>query len=93
MFQLYRFLKEDSKNIFNFFLAKIDNFIDSQLNYRVFFFSEFQILVFLGFFKIENKKKTNFEVTSNIKYVLKTGNPKERQDNIQFEEKTSPGQN
>ena len=30
------------------------------------------------FFKIENfKKNLNFEVTSNIKYVLKTGNPKE----------------
>ena len=42
---------------------KIDNFIDSKLNYRVFFW------LF--------KKKLNFEVTSNIKYVLKTGNPKE----------------
>ena len=78
MFYLFRSLKENSKNIFNFFLAKIDNFIDSQLNYRVFFFSEFQILVFFGFFKLKIKK-TNFEVTSNIKYVLKTGNPKERQ--------------
>ena len=32
---------------------------------------------FYGFLKIENKKTLNFEVTSNIKYVLKTGNPKE----------------
>jgi len=32
----------------------------------------------MGFFKIENLiKKPNFEVKSNIKYVLKTGNPKE----------------
>ena len=39
-------------------------------------FFRIQNLVF-GVFKIENLKKTNFEVTSNIKYVLKTGNPKE----------------
>ena len=44
------------------------------------FSSEIKILFFLSFLKIENLKKTNFEVTSNIKYVLKTGNPKEAQE-------------
>ena len=42
------------------------------------FSSEFKILFFLGFLKLKiKKKKLNFEVTSNIKYVFKTGNPKE----------------
>jgi len=47
------------------------------------FFSEFKIL-FFGVFKIENLKKTNFEVTSNM--FLKTGNPKEsaRKDKTTF---------
>jgi len=31
----------------------------------------------LGFLKLKILKTPNFEFTSNIKYVLKTGNPKE----------------
>ena len=40
-----------------------------------------QNLVFKGFLKLKIKKKLNFEVTSNITYVLKTGNPKESSGN------------
>ena len=61
-------------------------------------FFRIQNLVFFGL--IENRNP-NFEVTSNIKYVLKTGNPKEStgKDRTTFSlrkkalKKNSPGQN
>ena len=64
MFQVFRSLKGDSKNIFKFFLAnKIDHFIDSKLNYRVFFwFFPNSKSCFFGFLKLKIKKN-NFEVT------------------------------